>query len=254
MKRFMQEIIACAAFGALALGAGACEQQRQQAQQQGEQALQRGQETIEKGREMGRDVLGGGQQQGQEGTTPEMEQVRYQRSDQALQWEVSRALSEPSFSEYREIDTKVQNGVVTLTGEVPSQELKQSAMQAVKAVPGVQEVKDEIQVNPQMAPAQTVNDEQLQSQIQRELEAQRMDDVNAQVQNGNVTLTGEVDSYQRANELMEGMKDIEGIKSVRTNLRIQEAQQQPGGQQPGGQQQPGGGQQQPGGQQPGGQR
>jgi hypothetical protein len=71
----------------------------------------------------------------------------YQRSDDRLWEDVCECLTQLGRLDASEIDVKVNNGEVTLTGTVSSREEKRMAEDAVDSVPGVQDVRNELRVS-----------------------------------------------------------------------------------------------------------
>ncbi|HXH76253.1 MAG TPA: BON domain-containing protein [Bacteriovoracaceae bacterium] len=72
----------------------------------------------------------------------------YRRADGSIYEEVCQALWRSPQVDPREIEVKVDGGVVTLSGTVHKREFKRWAERLVEDVPGVEDVRNEITVDP----------------------------------------------------------------------------------------------------------
>lgn len=70
----------------------------------------------------------------------------YKRSDDRIEEDVNEALTHDSQLDASEIEVKVQNGVVTLSGTVYERRFKRMAEDIAEQCSGVQDVRNEIQV------------------------------------------------------------------------------------------------------------
>ena len=86
--------------------------------------------------------------------------------------------------------TDVKDGVVTLSGEVKDEAAKTSAEEAAKGVNGVKSVVNNLTVAPPPAPVVITADDPLKVSVDATIKAYT--GVNATVQAGVVTLTGEI--------------------------------------------------------------
>lgn len=144
-------------------------------------------------------------------------------SDENLKENILSELNwEPAVTE-AEIGVTVKNGAVTLTGTVPSYLEKIAAKRAARRVAGVRAIADEIEVH---LPCETMaTDEEIAQRIAQVIEWNTQiptDDVKAEVRNGMVTLSGDVDwNFQRtySHRQIEGIK---GVISVTNNIRVRE--------------------------------
>jgi osmotically-inducible protein OsmY len=71
----------------------------------------------------------------------------YQRSDDRIEEDVNEALTRHPGLDASEIDVKVQNGEVTLTGTVDSRQDKRMAEDAAESCPGVRDVHNQLRVS-----------------------------------------------------------------------------------------------------------
>jgi osmotically-inducible protein OsmY len=135
------------------------------------------------------------------------------KSDTELRRDVERELEwEPSTDE-RRIGVSVLDGIVTLTGEVASYSEKWHAERAVERVDGVRGIANELEVKP----ATERSDTDLAKAAADALKWNVMvpaDKVVVRVQNGWLTLTGEVrwDFQRRAAE--RAVRDLPGIRGI----------------------------------------
>jgi osmotically-inducible protein OsmY len=70
----------------------------------------------------------------------------YQRSEERIKEDVSECLENDGYLDASEIDVKVQNGIVTLSGSVESREDKRRAEQLAEDCPGVKDVTNQLRV------------------------------------------------------------------------------------------------------------
>jgi osmotically-inducible protein OsmY len=105
-------------------------------------------------------------------------------NDEKLQKEVETALvATPGLT------TAVKNGEATISGVVETEEAKQAIEQAAKAVKGIKSVVNNIEVKPVV---QINTDDVLKASINAALTAGGFSTVVATIENGIVTLTGDI--------------------------------------------------------------
>ncbi|HVQ35353.1 MAG TPA: BON domain-containing protein [Candidatus Bathyarchaeia archaeon] len=137
-----------------------------------------------------------------------------------------------------QIDVDTNNGVVTLTGNIDSQDAKDRALQLAKETKGVVEVRDMIEVrNPtagMMPPTgdapdtnrtagQTLDD----ASITMKVKAKLLDDpavkglkIDVDTREGVVYLTGSVATSQVRDQAIKLARETEGVKDVQANLDV----------------------------------
>ncbi|MBX6316667.1 MAG: BON domain-containing protein [Isosphaeraceae bacterium] len=146
------------------------------------------------------------------------------KTDAELQADVLDELTwEPSV-EAMEVVATVRDGVVTLTGRVPSAEQKQAAEQAVKRVAGVKGVANDLEVAP-AGPAIPTDDEIARAAV-RALEAKTevpVGRVQVTVSDGRVLLEGSVDTDEQKQAAEEAVQDLVGVRAVENRIAIQPA-------------------------------
>ena len=107
-------------------------------------------------------------------------------NDAKLQQEVEMAIK----AAYPEISAAVKEGVVTLTGEVDSQEIKAAAEAIAKSVKNIKSVANYVTIK---APVVIINpDTEISNVITAALKAGGFEGIQAAVKDGEVTLTGDV--------------------------------------------------------------
>jgi osmotically-inducible protein OsmY len=70
----------------------------------------------------------------------------YQRSDERIREEINDRLTAHGWIDASDVECRVQNGEVTLTGHVDSREAKRTAEDIAEAIPGVREVNNQLRV------------------------------------------------------------------------------------------------------------
>lgn len=141
--------------------------------------------------------------------------VAVSRPDEAVNNDIARALETDPATESWEIGTKVNNGLVTLTGSVDSWQEKQLAGTIVSGVKGVKEVKNNIMV--------TVTAERSASNIRAEIKDALLYDsrirdnmVNVEISEETVTLSGAVGSAKEKQIAIE-RAHVQGVQTVKAD-------------------------------------
>ncbi len=117
------------------------------------------------------------------------------------------------------IDVNTIGGVVTLTGSTDNLLAKERATTIASAVVGVRSVVNRIEVEPSL----TISDSELANNVKDALLTDPATDsyeVMASVQNGIVTLTGSVNSWQEKQLCVTVAKGVEGVQGVKNNITI----------------------------------
>jgi osmotically-inducible protein OsmY len=115
----------------------------------------------------------------------------------------------------------VKSGVVTLTGNVDSYGGKRAAEQAAERVLGVRAVADELEVKLPWSSARTDADIAAAAANALKLKYSVPDDrIKVVVENGWVTLDGDVEWQFQRNFAVEAVHDLRGVKGVSNRIRI----------------------------------
>jgi osmotically-inducible protein OsmY len=143
------------------------------------------------------------------------------KTDEELQRDVRLALLwEPSVTATH-IGVSVKDGVVTLTGHVPSYVEKVAAERTAKRVQGVKAVANEIDVK--LSESNIRTDEDLALAAVKALHSKLFvpaDRIKVTVDNGWITLEGDV-KWQFQRRLAErAVRNLPGIRGIRNNIKI----------------------------------
>lgn len=117
-----------------------------------------------------------------------------------------------------QIDVATNEGITTLTGTVNSILGKERAAKVAMATKGVKGVINNIEVNPPY-----ISDEELREDIENALQddpATEVYEVNVVVEDGAVTLGGNVDSWQEKQLSAYVAKDVKGVKSIENHIDV----------------------------------
>jgi hyperosmotically inducible periplasmic protein len=135
------------------------------------------------------------------------------------------------------IDVDTKEGVVTLTGEVPSQAAKETAVKIARSTDGVASVVDNLTISvaerergvgdATAATAGRVGDVASDAMLTSSIKTKMLADsdvaalkIDVDTQNGVVTLTGNVKTAAERDEALRIARETEGVKSVVDRLKI----------------------------------
>jgi osmotically-inducible protein OsmY len=151
--------------------------------------------------------------------------VKSIKTDDELRADVLAELSRSPRIRTSEIGVIVKVGAVTISGMVHTLDEKACAESEVKNIIGVRAIADDIYVK---LPAEMHKaDEHVAEQISRVLtwySSLRNMDVRAEVDDGHVTLTGEVDFLYQKSLAAERVAELESVVSVSNQITIRERQ------------------------------
>ena len=142
------------------------------------------------------------------------------KSDKHIHQNVLRELRWDTRVEETEVGVEVDQGVVTLTGTVASYAKKLAAQEAAHRVTGVLDVANDIQVRMPGSLAHT--DTELARAVRRALEWDALvphTRITSTVEDGWVTLVGEVDVLSEREEAERAVRYLHGVRGV-TNLIV----------------------------------
>jgi hyperosmotically inducible protein len=141
---------------------------------------------------------------------------------------VKSALINDPVTKARNIDVEVFRGVVSLGGYVGSDEEKSRAGEVAKKVNGVVDVKNNLQVQSQVAErsaGEVVDDGVVTAKVKAALIEDPMTkahQINVDTKNGVVLLSGFVDSKEAKMEAGQVAQRVSGVQSVRNELEIKQ--------------------------------
>jgi hyperosmotically inducible periplasmic protein len=167
-------------------------------------------------------ILGAGTLGAQQGTNSHRSA---RNSDEWLKKEVRHELlTVPWYSVFDNLAYRVNEGEVTLLGQVTNPTVKSDAVNAVKHIEGVEKVNDQIEVLP---PSPV--DDQIRRAEYRALYSQdllfrygvgNLQSIHIIVKGGHVTLEGNVDSQQDKDAATLYAKGVSGVFSVDNHLTV----------------------------------
>lgn len=122
------------------------------------------------------------------------------------------------------INIEVYHGVVQLAGFVDSQVKKQSALDAVGGVKGVEAISDRlILAEPGRTAGRTLDDNTLAARVKGNITDADFGeglDVNVEVNRGRVLLSGFVDNVEVRSKVVEMVEGLEGVEDVINGLDL----------------------------------
>jgi osmotically-inducible protein OsmY len=145
------------------------------------------------------------------------------RTDQELRADILAELERDPRVRSTEIGVIVKHGAVTLTGVVEDFADKVAAERAVKRLKGVRAIAEDIQVK---RPAELrLTDEGIAERIAEILSWSstfRDTDIQAEVRDGHVTLSGEVDGFYQKQAAARRVGELEGVTGIFNRIRVRE--------------------------------
>jgi hyperosmotically inducible protein len=147
---------------------------------------------------------------------------RRSTSDSAITTTVkSKLATDPETSAIR-IDVDTSNGVVTLSGAVPTAAEKAEAERVARNTEGVRQVVNNIMVERENAAGggDMFSDAAILSSVKTRLLANGIVGTNVDVKNGEVTITGEVENAQEKARAEGIARQASGVRSVKNQLTI----------------------------------
>ena len=140
---------------------------------------------------------------------------------------VENALSQAGYTSVTVAQDR-DKGVITLSGDVATEEEKQGAADVTQSVSGAFVIANQIGVRPAGFTSEAEQiDSSLDTAIEKNFEAlliaRRMDkDITYAAKNGVLTLTGEVDSQNQRNELEKLAASVPNVKQAVNELQVKE--------------------------------
>ena len=155
-----------------------------------------------------------------------------QATDATITGTIKTKLAADSRVRASDINVDTTNGVVTLTGNLDSQEAKDAALQVARGTTGVSDVKDMISVRSGTAsgeapdPKRTIGGRIDDAGITMRVKARLLEDplvkglqIDVDTRDSVVFLTGTVGSEAERKQAIEIAKSTEGVTKVEENLR-----------------------------------
>ncbi|ASU33595.1 BON domain-containing protein [Mucilaginibacter xinganensis] len=143
------------------------------------------------------------------------------KTDIQIQKDVMDELNWEPFLNSSEIGVAVKEGIVTLSGIVDSYSKKLKAERITKKIAGVKAVAEEIQVG--ISPAYRKTDPEIAGAVYNALKwhsAVREDEIKIKVEDGVVTLDGEVEWEYQRNNAKNAVEHLTGVRAVINLIKV----------------------------------
>lgn len=153
--------------------------------------------------------------------------------DSAITAKVKSKLATDSQTSAIKISVETNGGVVTLTGNVPSDTEKSKAETLAKSTDGVKRVQNEIKVTPESSSTvgdkagetakeagEAISDAAILTKLKAKLLADGITGTDVDVTNGAVVLKGQVEDAQKKSKAEELARNTGGVKDVRNELTV----------------------------------
>jgi len=146
---------------------------------------------------------------------------RRSAGDTTINTAVKNKLAADPTTSAAKIDVDTSNGVVTLSGKVPTAAEKSEAERIARNTQGVRQVVNNVSVEGGEGAAEgTSNDTAILTSIKSKYLANGIIGTNVDVNNGEVTIRGEVDNAQEKAKAEEIARQTSGVKSIKNLLTI----------------------------------
>lgn len=125
-----------------------------------------------------------------------------------------------------DISASGNDGVISLTGQVPSEDVKSLAGEIARDTPGVKDVKNEINVDPAAQPSSEsvhVEDLEIRAAILQSLARSRElggKNIDVKVESRTVTLSGSVETPAQRSGVEQMSRAADGVAGVTNNLAV----------------------------------
>jgi hyperosmotically inducible protein len=142
--------------------------------------------------------------------------------DSAITTKINAELVKDPVTKARKIDVDTLQGEVVLTGVVGSEEASRRAVEIAGQVPGVKRVKNDLQVGSKSI-GRAIDDKVIGSKIKAKLLKEpgiRSLNIDVDVNNGVVSLTGVVASKQQKERVMEIARTTSGTVKIIDNMKV----------------------------------
>ena len=146
-------------------------------------------------------------------------------ADVALTADVKDALTNSGIAKTGEIQIETDDGVVQLSGFVDSESTQELALRAAKSVKGVESVRNDLVVSPSKPTKSEAKDDaiiaaKVRKELQQQPNAKAARDINVDVNEGVVQLSGFVESVDDKNRAADVVASVAGVKDVRNDIAL----------------------------------
>jgi len=147
-------------------------------------------------------------------------------ADVTLTTAVKEALVESGIAKRGQVQVETQNRIVQLSGFVDSEATQELALQAAKGIEGVESVRNDLVVQPSKPSLSEAKDDsvieaRVRKQLQQTSDVPSPNDINVEVKEGVVQLSGFVASLDEKNRAADVVASIAGVKDVRNDIALQ---------------------------------
>lgn len=150
-------------------------------------------------------------------------------SDAEIAKKVREKLSAGWFTKgYDQVDVQVNNGNVTLSGSIPSWDDKEKVEKDIRSIDGVKglSLRLNVQDTESKDNQKNTSDQEIAKNIRDKISsgwfAKGFDQVNVQVNNGNVTLQGFVKTQDDKEKVEKEVRNVQGVKNVNNQIVVQQ--------------------------------
>ena len=145
--------------------------------------------------------------------------------DVALTSNVKEALTDSGIAKTGDIQVETSDRVVQLSGFVDSESTEELALGAAKAVDGVKSVRNDLVVTTSKPTRLEAKDDaviaaKVRKQLDQQPNAQAARDINVDVNEGVVQLSGFVDSVDEKNRAADLVASVAGVRDVRNDIAL----------------------------------
>jgi hyperosmotically inducible protein len=125
----------------------------------------------------------------------------------------------------REVSVETQKGVVYLRGKIDSEMAKTSAAEIARAIEGVKDVKNDLQVvAPSVRKTVDADDKQITKAVESRFKQDaQLKKIDVRTDGGVVVLTGEVPNISVSAKASEMAHRVDGVKAVKNELKVTQA-------------------------------
>jgi hyperosmotically inducible periplasmic protein len=147
--------------------------------------------------------------------------IQHIKSDQWMRWKIDSLLENDSYLDYRGVKVKIKkDGVAVLTGYVLTDFEKAHAAEVAGDVPGIKEVKNEIDVVQYTAGRDGAVAQRVRSQIIQDPTI-RVEALEVEAEKGGVILHGVVPTAELKGQIGKFASEVNGVKHVDNDLDVE---------------------------------
>ena len=146
-------------------------------------------------------------------------------ADVALTTEVKEVLVDSGIAKPGEIQVETHERVVQLSGFVDSESTQELALRAAKNIEGVASVRNDLIVQPAAPTSSEAKEDvviaaKVRKQLQQEPEVRSARDINVEVKEGVVQLSGFVEDVDEKKRAADAVATVAGVRDVRNDIAL----------------------------------